>query len=358
MKRNYFLILAYAALACLFLIFFALWWQVEAPLVRAPVIPAPNAPFKSYITGVGIVEPSGENILISTPLSRIVEKVLVNVGSKVKKGEVIIRLEDRDLKANLLVEQAAYQSALSKLQKLEAFPRPEDLATATAAVRSAQVELDLARQQNEMVQKLADPRAISQEDRNKRASAYQMAEANFQKAQAELDKIKSGTWKPDLEIARNAVQQAQANVNRIEIEIQRTAILSPIDGNVLQVKVNEGEIASLDNKTPMMILGNTDQLYLRVNINQLEIPYFKPEARAVAYPQGDSRIEFPLEFVRVEPFLVNKTSLTNRITEKVDTRVLQILYHIKTNDHRVYVEQQMDVFIEAKTPHETKDAKE
>lgn len=356
MKRNYFLILAYAALFCLLLIFFALWWEIETPVVKPPAIPSPIAPFKSYISGVGIVEPASENIFISTPLNRVVEKVFVTVGSKVKKGDMLLQLEDRDLKANLLVEQAAYKSALAKLEKLESFPRSEDVATATAALNSAQVELDLAKQQHEMVLGLSDPRAVSQEDKNRRLSSYQLAESKLQSAQAELDKIKAGAWKPDLEIARHDVQQAKANVNRIETEIQRTAIRSPIDGVVLQVKINSGEIASVDSKTPMMILGDTTEYNLRVNINQLDIPYFKDSAPAVAYPQGDARIEFPLEFVRVEPFLVNKQNLTNRITEKVDTRVLEIIYRIKTNGNRIFVEQQMDAFIEANIPKGTNNA--
>jgi len=73
---------------------------------------------------------------------------------------------------------------------------------------------------------------------------------------------------------------------------------------------------------------------------------FQSDAPAVAFLQGNEKVKFPLVFVRIEPLLVNKQNLTNDINEKVDTRVLQIIYRIKNDDHPIFVGQQMDVFIE------------
>lgn len=353
MIRNYFFAIVIIALISLFLIFYSLGREINTPVTKEPVNLPPRAPFKTYISGVGIVEPMSENILIGTPINRVVEKVYVTVGNKVKKGELLLRLEDRDLVANLRVQEAAYQSAAAKLKRLEAFPRTEDLLAVTASLNSAKAELELAKNQYEMVLSLPDPRAISQEEKNRRLSNYQQAEAKWQEAQTNLAKTQAGTWKPDLEIARYEVQRAEANVNRIKTEIERTTIQSPIDGTVLQVKIHKGEPALVD-KTPIMILGNIDEMFLRVSINQLDIPYFHSKSPAVAFLQGDAHFEFPLEFVRVEPSLVNKQNLTNEITEKVDTRVLQIIYRIKKDDHRIYVGQQMDVFIETNLDHEKK----
>lgn len=348
MKRNYFIAIVCIALFCLFLIFFSLWWEIASPVKKEMIISPPIAPYKSYISGVGVVEPSSENIYIGTPVNRLVEKVLVTVGEKVKKGTTLFHLEDHDLEANLLVQRAAYQSALAKLHRLEAFPRPEDLAEATAELKNAKAELDLAKNAYQMVLALPDPRAISEEEKNRRYFNYQRAEAKWQQAQAQWEKIKAGTWKPDLEIAQFEVRQAEANLYSIKTEIERTIIRSPIDGTVLKINIHEGEFPPLDTfKMPLMIIGNIDELYLRVSINQFDIRYFQPNAPAVAFFQGDSRIEFPLEFVRVEPFLVEKQALTNEITEKVDTRVLRIIYRIKKDDHPpIYVGQQMDVFID------------
>ncbi len=66
--------------------------------------------------------------------------------------------------------------------------------------------------------------------------------------------------------------------------------------------------------------------------------------------RGDTRQEYPLTFVRVEPYVIPKKSLTGDNTERVDTRVLQVIYAIESGRDRVYVGQQVDVFIQSATP--------
>ena len=348
MSRHYFFIIVIIALACLFLIFFSLGKKIEEPVTKETITP-PLSPYKSYIAGVGIVEPQSGNISLGLPVSRIVDQVLVKVGSKVKKGDVLLHLEDRDLQSSLKVQQAAYESALAKLQKLRSYPRSEDLVEAKANLEIAQNAAELAKKQQEMILDLPDPRSISQEEKNRRYAAFQQAQAQLQQAKANSDKIQSGTWKPDLEIARAEAEEAKARLNEIKDEIERNKIKSPIDGTVLQVRIRNGELPPLDTlHSPIIVLGNTDEFYLRVSINQLDIPYFNPDAHAVAFLQGDAKVEFPLEFVRVEPLLINKQNFTNEVTERLDTRVMQILYRIKKEDVPLYVGEQMDVFIQTK----------
>ena len=99
-----------------------------------------------------------------------------------------------------------------------------------------------------------------------------------------------------------------------------------------------------------MLVGNTEEIYLKVSVNQLDDSAFRPTANAVAFLRGDPKTQFRLEFVRLLPFLINKQNFNNQITDKTDTRVLQIIYRIQTSDHLIFIGQQMDVFIEAEFP--------
>lgn len=347
MNRNYFHLIVYISIFCLILIFISLWHEIETPATKQPNTPPPVAPFKSSIAGVGIVEPSSGNIFIGTPLNRTVAHINVKVGDKVKKGDILFTLDDSDLKAQLAVQKAAYDSSLAKLEKLQALPRKEDLAAAEAAAEGAKAELNSAEYQYEMVQKLPDPRAISQEEKNRRLANFQQAEAKWRRAQADLEKVQSGSWKHDIEIAQAGLDEAKASVNQTQTEIERTIIRSPINSTVLQINIHKGELAQSDiTQKPALIIGNTDEFYLRVSIDQLDIPFFNSQEPAVAYFQDNPNVQFPLEFLRVEPFLVPKTNLTNELSETHDTRVLQILYRIKNGKHPIYVGQQMDVFID------------
>jgi HlyD family secretion protein len=121
-----------------------------------------------------------------------------------------------------------------------------------------------------------------------------------------------------------------------------------ITGMILQLKIHEGESSQANSRTPLMIIGDTNELYLRVNINQLEVAYFSSEAPAVAFLQGDAQSKLSLEFIRVEPFLVTKEEITNAVSEKVDTRTFQIIYKIKNSPSTLFTGARMDVFIERK----------
>jgi HlyD family secretion protein len=344
MHRNYFLIIVGVSLFCLFLIFYSFWREIKTPVAEVKINPT-YAPFRSSISGVGIVEPSSENIAIGSPLQRIVRKVYVASGEKVKKGSLLFCLENRDLKASLKAQEAAYNTALAKLQRLEALPREEDLQAAAAAANSAKAELETAKKQYDMILDLPDPRAISEQEKLLRQARYEQAKAKAQEAAAKLEKVKGGAWQPDLQIARQEVDLAKANIDQIKAKLIETIVRSPIDGTILQVNIHEGEMPSQQN--PLLILGNINEKNLRVSINQLDVPKFNPKAPAVAFLQGDSKIPYPLEFLYVEPILVSKKNLTHIITETVDTRVLRIIYRIKNNDPNLYVGEQMDVYIES-----------
>lgn len=348
MSRKYFIVVLGLAVICVLLILTSMSiGDSKASVGTQQELKAPVSPYKTYIAATGIVEAGSENILIGTPLSRIIDKIPVKVGMKVKKDDILIELDSRDLAADLAIREAAYQSALAKVQKLENLPRPEDLDAAEAALKSAEVNLELAKRQYEIVVNLPDRRALSREEVNRRSFNYQLAKSKLQEANANFAKVQAGASQHDIEIARLGSIQAKAEVDKIKAEIDRTIIRSPIKGEVLQIRVHPGEMPPQDgSRSPMMIIGDTSEMLLRVSINQFDASFFNPKGKAVAFLRGDSKRQFLLEFVRVDPYLVNKQNFTNEITEKVDTKVLQVIYKFKGNAPGIYVGQQMDVFIE------------
>ena len=81
-----------------------------------------------------------------------------------------------------------------------------------------------------------------------------------------------------------------------------------------------------------------------MDVDERGLPRFRPAANAVAYPRGETSQQLRLRFVRLEPLAIPKKALTGDNTERVDTRVLQVIYAIETS-REVYVGQQVDVFI-------------
>ena len=100
-----------------------------------------------------------------------------------------------------------------------------------------------------------------------------------------------------------------------------------------------------------MILGDLDHLQVRADVDEQNAPRLQPGQTATAYVKGDTTQPIELTFVRIEPYVVPKVSLTGSSTERVDTRVLQVIYAFERPANRsVYVGQQVDLFVKSEIP--------
>jgi HlyD family secretion protein len=95
-----------------------------------------------------------------------------------------------------------------------------------------------------------------------------------------------------------------------------------------------------------MVLGGGKQIHIRADVDENDAWRVRPKTEAIAYVRGDAGQVYSLDFVRFEPYVVPKKSLTGDTTERVDTRVLQVIYRVKNQNAPLYVGQQMDVYIE------------
>jgi multidrug resistance efflux pump len=174
----------------------------------------------------------------------------------------------------------------------------------------------------------------------------QAARAALAKAKADLAKLKAGSWKEDIDVQRTAVEQARSQVGSMKILLERLVVRAPVDGQVLQVNVRPGQFAAETWKEPMVVLGDVNRLHVRVDIDENDLPRFREGVRAWATVKGRKEPRFNLEFVRIEPYVIPKKSLTGDNSERVDTRVLQVLYLLPDETPiKLYVGQQMDVFL-------------
>jgi multidrug resistance efflux pump len=330
--------------------------QERAPQLPPPIQPAEN-PFPNTVAGAGLVEPQTENISVGSSVPGVVVEVMVRVGQKVKAGEPLFRLDDRELKAELAVRRAMLADATASLDRLSAMPRPEEVPSAEAQVREAQADWENWEKQWARGEELVTKNAMSEEEFLDRKQSAIQARERFARAEADLSLLKAGAWEFDKRVTQSAVDRAQAQVKQIETDLDRLVVRALVDGEVLQVNVRPGEFIGAPPDQALIFLGNVTQLHVRVDIDEYDIPRFVPEAPARATLKGQPDVWFPLKFVRVEPYVIPKRSLTGDNTERVDVRVLQVIYAIDTAGKRLFVGQQLDVFVDA-TPPKVAQAKE
>ncbi len=334
------------ALAALGFALFSTQRLSKTAIAAEPVQTPPQAQYKSQVGAVGLVEASSENVAISVPVPGLVTRVAVAAGDRVNKGAVLFQLDDRDLRAELALRQSNADVARARLAKLEAGTRPEEIPPAQARVAEAQAQLEDANTQLRLIESVRDKRAIREEDRERRRRAVDAARARLEQSRAALKLLEAGTWKPDIEVARADLRQAEMQVARVQADLARLTVTAPMPGTILQCKVRAGEYAPAGVLAqPLILMGATEQLHVRADIDEKDAWRFNSGRPATGALRGNAERRFALQYVRTEPYVVPKKSLTGDSTERVDTRVLQVIYALP-KDAKLYLGQQMDISIE------------
>jgi HlyD family secretion protein len=315
--------------------------------------PPPRPPFVHFVAGSGIIEANTLNINIGTAIDGLIEEVFVIPGQMVKKGDPLFRVDTRELVAAVKEAEAGKSVQLATLNRLLSEPRPEEVPILEARVRQAKGRLADEFSQYTLFHNVADKRAISFNEYNQRKYAAQVAKYTLDQAEADLNLLKAGAWEEDLRIAGQRVEEADARLALVSTNLERATARAPFDGMVLQVNINVGDFArggieATLLQDALLVFGGVNPLHVRIDVDEEDAWRVFPGANAMAYVRGNSSIKFPLHFVRIEPYVIPKRSLTGENLERVDTRVLQVIYRFEKNDLPIYPGQLLDIFIEAK----------
>jgi HlyD family secretion protein len=315
-KLTKFLLPLLAAVALVFSVYHVVRSQQTAPKPPPPIEP-PRTPFGHTVAGAGIVEAETENIAIGSALPGVVLEVYVpveKVGQRVDAGDKLFLVDTRALEALLKYQQANLNAAKAQLELNEA-------------------TLRLAKATNVRFKTLF------------KGNSGAVSELQLDQYQAQEDQAVA-----NIDLSRAAIGQAEAQIGQTKTDIDRSLVRAPVDGKVLQVNVRPGEYVGTPPSQALVVLGSVHNLNVRVDIDENDIPraysYFKAGVPAFASPRGDPSKTFPLRFERVEPYVIPKKSLTGDNTERVDTRVLQVIYQVDRDEPGLFVGMQVDVFLD------------
>ena len=269
----------------------------RSTLPSAPPAAMPESPYRDAVAGVGLVEANSENISIGSPAAGVVARVFVRVGDRVRVGEPLFQLDDRELRAELELKRAAMTAA------------------------------DIAHENTVFDLKVAEELTVKNV-----GTANDLEEKRFAERKAQAGLI-----------------QARADLGLSEATIAQRTVCAPIEGEILQLKVHAGEFApdaASASTQPAILMGAASPLNVRVELDENDAWKFRPGAAATGFIRGRAQTAIPLSFVRIEPYVIPKQSLTGVGAERADTRVLQVIFELRAAPIAVYLGQQIDVYVE------------
>lgn len=313
------------------------------PLSRQPSI----NPFGRGIAALGKVESSSREIQIAAPQPGLVTEVFVSVGDEVKAGMPLFQLDARLLQADLIRAESAVQADEAEIARWHALPRVEDLPPLEAVVEQfrslvADRQEQLKLSKDARAQKAANDRDVSRDQ-----FALDQATASLKKAQADLAKAVAGGWKPDLDVAQARLARSRAELEALRMLKERLTVRAPRDGVILRREIEPGEYASLESARTVMVLGSPKSLHVRAQVDEEDIALAARLTSAVARTRGSVVEQFNLTLVRIEPYARPKTDLNGSNTERIDTRVIDVVFSIPALPSvPIYPGQAVDVFID------------
>jgi HlyD family secretion protein len=327
---------------------------------QPPVFPPVSSPFDSAIYANGIIESdqaNASNINVFPEISGPITRILVHEGQTVSAGTLMMTIDDSVQKATAaqLVVQA--EAAQTLLDELKALPRPESLAIAKAQDGLAQANLKAAKDQYDKRRAMfaSDPGAISKDLLDTASDAADQATSALDAAHRQYELIRIGTWSYDIVNQEKQCQALKLAADAANALLLKYEVRARIDGVVLVINAGVGSSVSPQGAydvysqgfTQLMVMGvSSDHLAVRCYVDEILVSRLPDPShmRAQMSIRGTD-VKVPLEFVRVQPYVSPKLELSNQRTEKVDLRVLPVVFRFAKGSAPVYPGQLVDVFI-------------
>jgi HlyD family secretion protein len=314
-----------------------------------PLRPPASKFLETALVGTGLIESARDNVAVMPYRAGKVLQVLVREGDRVTQGQSLYTLDMAQEKARLATVRANITAQQAVLNKLQHEPRPEDLPPLQAQVSQAQAQYDDQLIKLKRLEAVSLPGAVSADELSRQRYAAAASKAALEQARKQLARTRAGAWKYDIQKTRADIGVLSAQVQEQQVMVSQSVVRAPRAGTVLQVNIRAGESVNVATSgaapSPPVLIGDTDTLQIRVDIDEVNANRVKPAMPAVAILRGSAKERFRLTFDRVIPYMVPKKNLSGAATERVDVRVLQMIYTFTPPPFPVYVGQQVDVYL-------------
>ncbi len=209
--------------------------------------------------------------------AKVVGKVAsidVDKADKVKAGQVLVRLEDDEYRANVLSAQGNLEMLKAKLAEAEHGSRPEEVAKAKADLEQARADQVNARVSLDRTRGLVSEKIMAQQALDDAQARYDSAVAKVASFDRAYELVRLGPRQEEIDALRAQVSQAKGTLDYAQVQLDNTVIRAPIDGTILERNVEKGEfvttgfVGDKGAKGYVVSLANLRDLEVELDINQ------------------------------------------------------------------------------------------
>jgi HlyD family secretion protein len=261
----------------------------EEPVVSVQVVPVTKATIEQTVASEAILFPLAQSAIVPK-ISAPVKAFYVNRGSKVRDGQLLAKLENRDLAAAAQDNQGAYDQAQAAYAIATASTLPEEIQKAQGDTQSAKVALEAEQKLYDSRQDLYQQGALPRKDLDQASVNLTQARNQYELAQRHLDALMAGGKQQELKSAAGQLESAKGKYLGATAQLNYSEIRSPINGVVTDRPLYPGEMAAAG--TPLLTVMDTSSVVARAHIPQEQAALLKLGDKAlVTVPGEDQPIE-------------------------------------------------------------------
>lgn len=346
--------------------------QVE-PKASAEEQTGPNVPAANLVAAPGLVEAVSEEIEVGAEIPGKIRQVLVEEGERVVKGQTVAVLENSDLEAEIAAAKSQIETprrqketaearllqAEAERERIENGARAEERREARADYESALPNVEQARREYERRKRLFDTGDVSREELERSRTDLENAEKQSETKRARFNTVNASARRDDLEKADAAIRlakaqirefdalirEAEARVRTAEANFDKTIVRAPISGVILRKRLKDGETASPENQTGIVTIADISALRVRVDIDERDVAKIRENQSAYVTADAYGDQKFQGRVVKIGQILGRKNFRTERPTEKIDTKILEVLIELNP-DQKLPLGLRVDAFFQ------------
>jgi ABC exporter DevB family membrane fusion protein len=280
------------------------------------------------ISAPGRIEAISEEIRVSSELSGRLHSVPVEEGDRVHEGQVLAQIENEDYIARVAAAGAALAERQAELLRTINGARAQERRASEANLQAAKAVLENARREAERRRNLASHEMISRDEAERYERAYQVAQAEYERASQEFSLVDAEARVEDRSRAEAAVAAAQAQLAEARAYLEKTYIRSPLDGVVLRKYRHAGESVSTQFDSPIVTLADDSTLRVRLDVDEADVAGIHVGQPAFVTAEAYGTHKFTGQVIRVGRILGKKNVRTDEPSERVDTKILETLIQL------------------------------
>jgi multidrug resistance efflux pump len=279
-------ILAAVSIAIILIaIYAALYKKKDTPETTAP---APGSTVIQVAAEGKVEAMPGCEVEVGSELEGKIAEMFVEEGASVRKGDLIAQMENREIQARLKEAEADSAASRAKYREVATGARDEELRRADATCEKATADMEAAGREAERYGQLHQKGIVSRSSLDEMERAYRVAAGRQKEAAEERNLLKAGPKKDTLTYYEDASRKADASALYYRTILDKTRIVSPINGKVIRKYLQRGEMVSKEFQPYIVAVADPERARINAEVDETDVGKFAvgdpAEVSSSAYP--------------------------------------------------------------------------